>query len=61
MENKEIINKMELEEVNGITKIKLNGVNLKKVLDYKLEQRSNDIEVMLKISIDKLNVSTDIK
>lgn len=54
-------NKLEVEERNGITTLKLNGISLKKIIDYKLEERPNDIEIMLKISIDSLRVSTDIK
>lgn len=53
-------NEVEIEERNGVTKIKLNGVNLKKVLDYKLEEKPGEIEMIIKISIDNLKVSTDI-
>lgn len=56
----EVKNEVEIEERNGVTKIKLNGVNLKKVLDYKLEEKPGEIEMIIKISIDNLKVSTDI-
>lgn len=54
-------NEVELEELDGITKIKLNGLKLRKILDYELIEKPSEIEMVIKISIDKLKVSTDIK